>query len=613
MAFYAAGCEKSSVDWDKFPVKSFECLNKAIHAFRHCPQHIDQVLTAFAIAVAEAFRYAIYDAQPDRTTYCDAYPPDLTTQFMPNWIAACRSMHHIPISIDILLALKDLDVAHLFTQILQSSKLVDRSILIEATARARKTRVRRGTIRQTTTYKDPVPLFEKGSTLLLLEAKDWLLKCAMQTDLDPKSALQRQLWPLVVPQPKVDLSMVSNYSHQRRERLSGGLGLWPDLTRTLTALHPVAGAEWTVADENNIVAAIQIHLITALNISTAKVYQQQRPSYWSAIWDRYLLDCESRHAELLESPFSPYPLHVREVVSRTNYLGNWKLLENMVLPYIIAHLPTPTIHEHESLIMFFTYRWIMLAATHHDADPSGHIKAILATKFNLECLDQVPCLEPYKYCTCHFDTVLPGQTLLFCQMISWYGLDGIFPLDPDTPTYIAKVEAARACIQARTQDPTNDENIDFTNDPCLDLAMDDLSAPDPFSLETLTHSVPDPGPDEECIICKDDFQTIPCVAINTCRHMYHLECFKMWYQKLQEQGERTLTCCYCRNVVIDSKALDSNYRNYGGIVFYWTVAQYEDEMCRLEDEDRLFGVEMMSLAQAVFDYINLGGDDGMIE
>jgi hypothetical protein len=39
---------------------------------------------------------------------------------------------------------------------------------------------------------------------------------------------------------------------------------------------------------------------------------------------------------------------------------------------------------------FLVWRWLMLAACHQDADPSGKIRTVLASRFDLGCLDKIP-------------------------------------------------------------------------------------------------------------------------------------------------------------------------------------------------------------------------------
>lgn len=149
-------------------------------------------------------------------------------------------------------------------------------------------------------------LFERQRTQVVLQLKDWLLACISHPRLDTRGILLAKMQPLVVPQPKFDRNRDSDYTLHRSERVSGGFGLWPSLTKTLAELHPAQDAAWTDKDEHNIVMAVTAHLRLASNV----VKGRKRPYARYMPWEEYTLECERRHACILESPLTLYPLRV---------------------------------------------------------------------------------------------------------------------------------------------------------------------------------------------------------------------------------------------------------------------------------------------------------------
>jgi len=207
--------------------------------------------------------------------------------------------------------------------------------------------------------------FEERRTKLLLEIKDWLLRCASRSGSLPENALFDAMRDFLTPRPQVDEAMKSNYGMQRSERIIGDLGIWSDLTRTLATLHPSDGTAWTSEDDKNIVWAITAYLHLASNVVESQLVKDELVRSLEAL----ITESERLHICLVESPFSSYSQRVRHALAETNYLGNWMIIESMVLS---------ALGPVESLWMFFTYRWIMRAATHPDADLSGNVKRALS-------------------------------------------------------------------------------------------------------------------------------------------------------------------------------------------------------------------------------------------
>jgi hypothetical protein len=68
-----------------------------------------------------------------------------------------------------------------------------------------------------------------------------------------------------------------------------------------------------------------------------------------------------------------------------NHAGNWNLIENLVLTHIDQQCSELGVRCR----MLLVHRWLLLAATHHDIDPIGTPKQVLATTFDMSCLDAI--------------------------------------------------------------------------------------------------------------------------------------------------------------------------------------------------------------------------------
>jgi hypothetical protein len=99
----------------------------------------------------------------------------------------------------------------------------------------------------------------------------------------------------------------------------------------------------------------------------------------------YFVACEHVHIDLIETPFSAISLQARHVLADMNFLGNWNFCQHFVRKQYSR--------ESVNCGMFLLYRWLMLAATHPDADPSGKVKAVLARHFDVECLERLPFIH----------------------------------------------------------------------------------------------------------------------------------------------------------------------------------------------------------------------------
>jgi hypothetical protein len=89
-------------------------------------------------------------------------------------------------------------------------------------------------------------------------------------------------------------------------------------------------------------------------------------------------------------------------------------------------------------------------------------------------------------------------------------------------------------------------------DPLLDF---DLSSIPPSTatsaLELFTHAIVNPAADDECAICKDDFEDVPGISPNICHHTYHLDCLSHWFER--QRGEGDYRCCLCTRVMCTQK------------------------------------------------------------
>jgi hypothetical protein len=395
-------------------------------------------------------------------------------------------------------------------------------------------------------------------------------------------------------QPTVDCRMMCNYLKQLDERRAGGLGLWPDLTRTLKALSLPPGRAWTLTDKQNLVAVIKlfIQLLAIVDWGKANMHIT-----WTNSWNEYILCAQRLHADFVESPFSPHPLPARRAIaSEMNYLGNFNFVQHFLRPNIEAGIPT-SVDKTAGVLAFVMYRWLMLTATHPDADPSGDIKKILEKHLDLDCLDNLPYLPSRQGWT----RDLPG-TMQF--VVLW--TDGQQPSQFRGQTKAQKKERNRntrknkkaadkilalrhPLLQNGSQNLRPPYGRCFYTDwePCpVDQATEFILPEIPVHpwypiLERYSHPEPNPDCNDECGICKDDFEDEPCIRLNQCKHTYHIDCLAQWYETISQRGIQDLTCCHCTLSIGDSKEQEGQEKAPAQIIierldvsFYYTTAQY---------------------------------------
>jgi len=554
MALYAADHGAPSVDWTNHPAVAFECLDDAIKPFRDDPHKVDEVLTLLSF---EIYNVGMSLQKP-------------TGPIWQKWTRFLQQSHYLPISEEVRLHLNAIDLP--MDQLLMPSSAIFATAIMDLRQVARSPE-----------------LFEEETTKLLLEIKDWLLKCACHDSADADGSLLHEMRAIIVQQPRVDRSKKSNYRLQRSERITGGSGIWPDLTRTLTALRPSSEEEWSSEDDKNAVMAVTSYLCLASNMISCCLSWEEGmdvsldpvPLY------KYTFGCERVHACLIESPFSPYPLKVRQVLSASNYLGNSLLIRAMVLP----NINVSALH-----LTFLMFRWVMLAATHPDADPTGKVRSALSKAFDLGCLDRLPHL-----CSRHglfLDLNVPGQVnssvdsfiadMKQAQNNTLAGLtaNNILAGSLDSQTTIKlwndRVHEVTLYPHWDIDFMSNGDVIYVIEDPVPDVRIsNEFPRAEDLWLEQHVHCIPEPKADDECLICKDDFTETPCYA-TACNHLYHLDCLTGWRDSLKETGSSSpLTCCYCTKELMDEVALARvEMEKHKGVPIHLTPAMFRQQKVR---------------------------------
>lgn len=231
MALYAADHGAPSVDWSNHPAVAFQCLNDAIKPFRDESDKVDEGLTLLAF---EVYKVGMSLQKP-------------TGPIWQNWIYFLQQPHYLPISEEVRLHLTAMDLS--LHEVLMPASAIFATAIKDVRQVARSPE-----------------LFEEETTKLLLEVKDWLLKCACHDSVDADGSLFHEMRAIIVQQPRVDLSKKSNYRLQRSDRITGGFGIWPDLTRMLTALRPSSEEAWGSEDDKNAVMAVTSYLYLASNM-----------------------------------------------------------------------------------------------------------------------------------------------------------------------------------------------------------------------------------------------------------------------------------------------------------------------------------------------------------
>jgi hypothetical protein len=148
-------------------------------------------------------------------------------------------------------------------------------------------------------------------------ARKWLLACVQHPDLQVDDKLLGELKILhELPQPHVLPDKTCNYHDQLQARLTGGSGLWPDLTEALKALTPTTDVAWSQTHENDIVSIMKMFLSLLYSVNYAATMNWFRSS------KAHFLISEFGYIQLLEDAFSPMSLKARQVLANTNFLGN---------------------------------------------------------------------------------------------------------------------------------------------------------------------------------------------------------------------------------------------------------------------------------------------------
>jgi hypothetical protein len=235
--------------------------------------------------------------------------------------------------------------------------------------------------------------------------------------------------------------------------------------------------------------------------------------------------------------------------------------------------------------MFLLYRWLMLAATHPDADPSGKIKAVLAKHFDLECLERLPNMRARTY-----DWGWPKDGRFVSFSISDNAEHEEFETDIKGGRSAARGTAARLPSGPRFEVFDYYSSAHFAKDPQSDFSVDKIPWISPL-LKSGTLSVSDPGQDAECGICKDDFEDDACIVPNACNHPYHLHCLAKWQTRDQQNGNYALTCCFCLKQIVsgeEAKTLDEQFIREREHVPYWpTMEQYKKEKERQAEHAKM--------------------------
>jgi hypothetical protein len=406
---------------------------------------------------------------------------------------------------------------------------------------------------------------------VVMGARKWLLACVQHPDLQVDDKLLGELKILhELPQPHVLPDKTCNYHNQLQARLNGGSGLWPDLTEALKALTTTTDNAWSQTHENDIVSMMKMFLRLLCSVN----YAETMNWLWSS--KAHFLLSEFVYIQLLKDAFSPMSLKARQVLANTNFLGNWNFSQCFVRQHYSE--------ENAKCSMFLLYRWLMLAATHPDADPSGKIKAVLAKHFDLECLERLPNMRARTY-----DGGWPNDGRFVWFSISDNAEQEGFETE-------IKEEEARRVVAARLPSGPRFEVFDyyssahFAKDPQSDFSVDKIPWISPL-LKSGTHSVSDPGQDAECGICKEDFEDGACIVPNACNHPYHLHCLAKWQARFQQNGNYALTCCFCFKQIVsgeEAKTLDEQLIREREHVPYWqTVEQYEKEKERRAEHAKM--------------------------
>jgi hypothetical protein len=323
-------------------------------------------------------------------------------------------------------------------------------------------------------------------------------------------------------------------------------------------------------DNVNILKVVKAYLCLASNVFRGLAYQDQ----WSRSWEECIFESKDLHARLVGSPFSPYPLVVRQVLAQSNYLGNWILLEYLILPGLDVSC---------KYWSFFTFRWIMVAAIGHVADPTGKVWALLNKFFNLDCLSVI--LHVIPCAGFGLQLHVPGKV----------DLDE-FNITDETGNPEAEAGSDPASIHALSarcifEDPCHDPvmrsrwflefvhgNVHYTiNNPLYDLRTPNLPQIEGHWLTQRVQCFSLPQPDEECTICQEDFTTVSCVR-TICNRVYHSSCLHKWQESLQDRGIDVMLCCYCRRELMTSdelKRLEEVERK--GVPMHLTVKQHKEQ------------------------------------
>lgn len=325
MAFFATATnQKTAYDWSQMPIQALNPLKDAAAPYFDRPERINEVLGAMVLYIRIAFSefdvprlsdsHQIFNPDPDHRgssktreeSILHCWHIDL---FGPDYLK--HSSGDISDEVKMSALYKHLEKS---VGPINVSSIWDLASSDNASGRIDITGFHFQAVKDCWAHENA----NARQTQFLLEAKDWLFACLLETFPNEAASMSTKLRSFIGPQPNVDRSTKDDFPEQLQERLSDtSCGLWPHLTRMLQTLKD--------EDEATIVSVIKVYLRLAANVVAA-----DRSSRFSLQdWPKYIIECERRYTDLVESAFSPYPLRVRKILAREfSYLGNWHFICN---------------------------------------------------------------------------------------------------------------------------------------------------------------------------------------------------------------------------------------------------------------------------------------------
>jgi hypothetical protein len=337
---------------------------------------------------------------------------------------------------------------------------------------------------------------------------------------------------------------------------------WPELTKLFRGAAVVATAQTglpILAEDDifHILRELVRHGVDVADMWVAvngnarlmrQVPEQAREIYLR----RCLQEATAPFHEMLRNPFAEAPLHIRRL-----FANFWRLqdgqrqLKDALTQMVLSDGVTP------SQIPKAIYDWIIECALNPGLDTDGRIRQVVENR--------------------HFG---------YPALPNW-SIDGHPPYTHNRITLRSGLDPADIVPEAFPEDV---EEFDLLEDVHLEATGSEINPRDVASV-CLNYAE-----DASCSICRSEYErdsADPCMKLNACVHMYHMECLNAWLN-MAHQGIEMVGCPECRAEICPCRPVAAEPSSDGQDDFDDPTSETQDTDMDI-DEDSMSSLSPMSV------------------